>query len=88
MFAGLPVLVNFAGTTAELVESEAVGVATDSGSAAALAKQIEHWADHPEERKATGAAARKLGMAKFSRKEIARELASVFSQVVAGSQGA
>jgi len=88
MFAGLPVLVNFSGTTAELVESEGVGVATESGSAAALAKQVEHWADHSEERTATGAAARKVGLAKFTRKEVARELASIFSQVVAGARGA
>jgi len=82
MFAGLPVLVNFAGTTAELVEELGVGRSVEPGKAQAMADQVIYWADHPEEREAVGATARSVGLAKFDRKQIADELAAVFSQVV------
>jgi len=86
MFAGLPIIVNFAGTTAELVEAEGVGVATQPGSSQALAKQVEFWADHPKERRSIGRSARSVGLAKFDRKQIAAELAAIFSEVLAESR--
>lgn len=82
MFAGLPVLVNFAGTTAELVDELGVGRAVQPGKAQAMVDQVIYWADHPEEREAVGATARRVGLAKFDRKRIAEELETVFSSVI------
>lgn len=82
MFAGLPTIVNFAGTTAELVESAGIGVASKPGDAADLAARIERWADHPDERRAIGARARETAFARFDRRMIAAELASVFEEVI------
>lgn len=78
MFAGLPSIVNFAGTTAELVESEGAGVAAVPGDAADLARRIQHWADNPDERKRVGARAREVAFSKFDRQMIAKELEGVF----------
>jgi glycosyltransferase involved in cell wall biosynthesis len=82
MFAGLPTIVNFPGTTAELVEAEGVGVASKPACGEDLAAKIEHWADHPEERTRIGQHARQLGFDKFDRKRIAEQLAEVFEEVV------
>jgi glycosyltransferase involved in cell wall biosynthesis len=51
-----------------------------------MADQVIYWADHPEEREAVGATARKVGLAKFDRKQIAGELAAVFEEVVLGQR--
>ena len=78
MFAGLPTVVNFAGTTAELVEADGVGVASKPGSAEDLAARVLYWADHPEERAAIGQRARELAFKKYDRTMIAQRLAFVF----------
>ena len=78
MFAGLPSIVNFAGTTAELVESEGVGAASVPGSAEELAAKIAHYADRPDERAAVGRHAREVARNKYDRRMIARQLAAVF----------
>jgi len=82
LFAGMPTIVNFAGTTAELVEREDVGVASIPGDARDLAARIRHYADHPDERAAIGARARQVAFAKFDRKRIADELLAVFQDVL------
>ena len=85
MFTGLPSIVNFAGTTAELVEADGAGVASKPGDADDLARRIEHWADHPDERAAVGRRAREVSMAKYDRKAIATRLAAIFQDVVRGA---
>lgn len=82
MFAGLPSIVNFAGTTAELVIADGTGVASVPGSAEDLAARIAHWADHPEEREAIGQRAREWAMARYDRRSIARQLAEVFEEAL------
>jgi len=82
MFVGLPSIVNFAGTTAELVEADGAGVASKPGDADDLARCIAHWADHPDERAAIGRRAKALSMAKYDRKSIATRLAAIFQEVV------
>ncbi len=79
MFAGLPSIVNFAGTTAELVEADGTGVASVPGSAEDLAARIAWYADHPEERAAIGRLAKETAWRKYDRKMIARQLAAVFT---------
>jgi glycosyltransferase involved in cell wall biosynthesis len=82
MFAGLPSIVNFAGTTAKMVEADGTGVASEPGSAEDLAAKIIYWADHPQEREAVGKRAREVAFAKYDRKMIARQLADVFESCV------
>lgn len=83
MFSGLPTIVNFEGTTAELVEQERIGVASEPGSSEDLAAKIMLWADDPDQRKAVGLRAREVALAKFDRKQIAGRLAEVFESVLA-----
>jgi glycosyltransferase involved in cell wall biosynthesis len=85
MFAGLPSIVNFAGTTAEMVTADGTGVASEPGSAVDLAAKIAYWADHPEERLAVGRHAREVAWQKYDRRMIARRLAEVFEAVVRGA---
>lgn len=82
MFAGLPSIVNFPGTTAELVEADGAGVASVPGSAEDLAAKIKYWADHPDERAAIGRRAREVAWQKYDRKMIAQQLAEVFETTV------
>jgi glycosyltransferase involved in cell wall biosynthesis len=77
LFAGLPVLVNFAGTTADLVEDEGVGAAVEPGSAEALAAQLCAWADEPAAARSLGVRARELALARYDRKAIAQRLAEI-----------
>ena len=80
MFAGLPTIVNFAGTTAELIEEIEVGVTSEPGSAEDLATKIKYWADHPEKRLEVGRHAREVAWRDFDRKIIARRLAETFEE--------
>jgi len=57
-FTGMPTIVNFPGTTADLVVAEDLGVASEPGDAEDLARWIRHYADHPAEREAVGRRAR------------------------------
>jgi glycosyltransferase involved in cell wall biosynthesis len=82
IFTGLPTIVNFPGTTAELVEREGVGVAAVPGDARDLADKIRYYADHPEERAAIGARARAVAFAKFDRKQIAADIIEVLQAAV------
>lgn len=82
MFAGLPTIVNFAGTTAELVESDGVGVASVPGDARDLAEKIRYYADRPDERAAVGRRARTVAFAKYDRQQIAADLLAVFAEVL------
>jgi glycosyltransferase involved in cell wall biosynthesis len=81
MFTGLPSIVNFAGTTAELVESVGAGVASTPGDPADLAARIRHWADNPEDRARIGRRAREVAYSQFDRTMIAHRLAEIFEDV-------
>jgi glycosyltransferase involved in cell wall biosynthesis len=80
LFAGLPILVNFAGTTADLVEQEQVGAAVTPNSAVALAAQLRSWADEPDVARAIGARGRALSVERFDRKAIAFRLAEILGE--------
>jgi len=87
MFAGIPSIVNFAGTTADMVVADGTGVASVPGSADDLAAKIAYWADHPEERAAIGRRAREGAWQKYDRRMIARQLCDVLEMVLrAGHQ--
>lgn len=84
MFAGIPSIVNFAGTTAEMVVTDGTGVASVPGDARDLAEKIAHWADDAVERERVGMQARKVALAKYDRKMIAKRLGEIFEQVARG----
>jgi len=84
MFAGLPTIVNFAGTSAQFVEAEHAGQASAPGSAQDLAAKIRYYADHPVQRDATGRHARQLARDRYDRRAIAEQMAAVFETVRAG----
>jgi len=85
LFAGLPVLVNFAGTTADLVEELQVGAAVTPGSSKALAAQLLAWADDPASVKELGKRGKKLALERFDRKAIAARLAQILSEALGRS---
>ncbi len=87
MFTGLPTIVNFPGTTAELVETDQVGIATAPGSATDLAEKIRYYADNPEVRAATGRTAQKTAWEKYDRRTIANQLEAVFLECINSSSG-
>ncbi len=80
MFTGIPAIVNFAGTTAEMVVADGAGFASKPGDPKDLADRIRHLADHPEERLAIGRRAREVAYGRYDRQMIARQLADVFEQ--------
>jgi glycosyltransferase involved in cell wall biosynthesis len=82
MFAGLPTIVNFAGTSSDFVESEKVGKASVPGSAEDLAAKIRYYADEPKVRQETGRHARDLAWAKYDRRAIAAQMAAVFQSAL------
>lgn len=88
MFAGLPTIVNFAGTTADLVEEEGVGVAAKPGSAEDLARWIRHWADHPADRVLLAQRATTVAFSKYDRRMIAEQLAKVFREATTADRSA
>ncbi len=78
MFTGIPSIVNFAGSTAEMVEADGAGFASNPGDATDLAAKIRQLADNPDERAAIGKRARDVAYSKYDRRMIAQQLAEVF----------
>ena len=77
-FSELPSIVNFDGTTAELVKSEKIGISTLPGSSADLARAIEYYSDNELVRKETGFKARELAFKYYDRKQIAKRMEALF----------
>jgi glycosyltransferase involved in cell wall biosynthesis len=87
MFAGIPAIVNFAGTAADMTVAEGCGLTSTPGDAQSLAEKIAYLADHPDEREAIGRRAREVAFARYDREMIARRLAVVFEQCVQDGPG-
>ncbi len=80
MFTGIPSIVNFAGTTADMVMADGAGYASKPGDAANLAAKIVEWTDHAERRMAIGSKARDVALQKYDRKMIAKRMAELFEE--------
>lgn len=65
--AGLPVLNNYPGWLAELIEEQGCGIAVPPGDARAFADALIRLADNPEEAMRMGERARELAEARFDR---------------------
>lgn len=81
MFVGLPSIVNFGGTTIEMVKKDQTGTFADPNKPEDLADKVVYWAEHPEEAKAIGQRVRKIAYAKYDRRQIAKQLSDTFEQV-------
>lgn len=74
---GLPVLNNYPGWVAELVDEHGCGKAVPPDDPAAFADALEWLANNPKERKQMGVAARRLAESEFSRDELAKKFVRV-----------
>lgn len=82
MFTGLPAIVNFRGTTIDMVRQEQIGVFADPDMPEDLVEKIIHWVEHHEEAKALGDRARQVAHEKYDRAIIAKELSNTFEEVL------
>jgi glycosyltransferase involved in cell wall biosynthesis len=71
--SGIPVLNNYPGWLAELVQSNGCGIAIPPRNASALADALCELADDPKRCRILGEAARRLAVKQFSREELARQ---------------
>ncbi len=78
MFAGLPTVVNFAGTTRDLLESIGAGIGVDPHDPADLARALVTLADDAERRAEMGRKARETARSRFDRSRLAERMMQVF----------
>ncbi len=71
--AGLPVINNYPGWLAELIQKNHCGIAVPPDDPAALADALEQMADNPETRREYGRNARRLAEEKFARARMANQ---------------
>lgn len=81
MFAGIPVLVNFAGTTRELLESIGAGQGCDPRDPRDLARKLVELADNAERRAEMGSKARDISLSQYDRRSLAERMMRVFETV-------
>lgn len=73
---GLPVLNNYPGWLADMIQEYRCGVVVEPGNAVAFAKGMIELADHPEKRKQYGVNARLLAENRFARQKLADQFVS------------
>lgn len=81
-FSGIPSVVNFSGTTAEIVRREQIGLVSEPGCPEDLASTIEQLADRENERVEMGRRARALGWERYDRKRIASQMEDFFERAL------
>ena len=80
--AGRPIVGNFPGELAELIEREQIGVVAPPDDAEALANALTSLAASAAQRQEMGAKARELAETRFERTALAARLESLFEEVV------
>jgi glycosyltransferase involved in cell wall biosynthesis len=83
MACGRAVIVSAAGGAAEIIRAGVDALAFEPGDAAGLADRIRTLARDSDLRVRLGAAGRESALARFDRKRLAREMASVYERVAA-----
>lgn len=81
MFAGLPTLVNFAGTTRDLLESIGAGQGCDPRDPSDLARKLVALTDDAERRVEMGRKAREAALSQYDRRRLAERMMHVFTTV-------
>ncbi len=84
MFAGLPTVANFPGTTRELLESIGAGVGCEAQDPADLATTLASLADDVDRRVDMGRKARAAAVSRFDRRRLAERMMEVFQACRAG----
>jgi glycosyltransferase involved in cell wall biosynthesis len=82
--ASLPVLINYPGWLASVVEAEGCGLAVPPGNAAAFADALERLAREPAQRQEMGRRARALAQEQFSRDALASQFLEFMESVARG----
>lgn len=82
--AGLPVLINYPGWLAGLVDAEGSGVAVPPGESRAFADALERLAGNPVQRQEMGRRARALAQQQFSRDALASQFLEFIESVPRG----
>lgn len=83
--AGLPVIINYPGWTADLILSEEVGRPVPPRDPEAMAAAIVWLADHPDEARAMGRRGRQLAERRFDRLRFADQAVDLFEQLASGA---
>jgi glycosyltransferase involved in cell wall biosynthesis len=79
--AGVPVLVNYPGWLADLVNAHECGIAVPPENPIAFAKALERLADDPDLRKRMGKRGRTLAETEYSRDEMGKRVVTVLETV-------
>ena len=84
--SGIPVLNNYPGWLAELIQTHGCGIVTPRKDATALADALCALADNPERCRVKGEAARRLAIEQFRRSELARQFVEQLERTAAGGR--
>lgn len=79
--SGIPVINNYPGWVADMLNEHKCGLVTAPGDAAAFADAVVWLRDHPDEARAMGARGRKLAEMRFDRKQLGRTLVATLERV-------
>jgi glycosyltransferase involved in cell wall biosynthesis len=82
--SGLPVLNNYPGWLAGMIEEKQCGLAVPPDDPKAFADAVLWLRDHPDERRAMGRRARELAEERFSRDELGRQFVATLEEVHRG----
>ena len=85
--SGLPVVTNYPGWLAKMIEEEGCGVAVSPGDAEAFADALEQLAKRFHRTRQMGMAARRLAERRFSRERLATKFCQVLEDVAPSSAG-
>jgi glycosyltransferase involved in cell wall biosynthesis len=82
---GLPVLINYPGWLADIIEKHNCGLAVPPRNPEVFADALQKLADNPTERRKMGTNARSLAEAQFDRRELAEQFADFLATQADGS---
>ncbi|MBP7275303.1 MAG: glycosyltransferase family 4 protein [Kiritimatiellae bacterium] len=85
--AGLPVVNNYPGWLADMIQSQDCGLAVEPGNPAAFADALVRLADHPEDRARMGRNARRLAEQEFDRTVLGSRWVDFLEEVQRKSAG-
>jgi glycosyltransferase involved in cell wall biosynthesis len=83
MFSGLPLVLNYEGSTIELVRADNSGILVHPTNSEDLAEKVKMLADNPQLREELGQNGRQAAQKKYDRKIIADQLIGTFEEVIA-----
>lgn len=81
-FLGLPAIVNYAGTTADLLKEHGIGLLAPAGNNPALARRVKELASDKKLRRIMGEKARQVAFEQYDRPIIAAQMVEVFEAVI------